>query len=878
MLQNAFALLVQKDYAAVQNNESARSGLADETGIVVIGNGDSDLGTDFGQRAQRLNQLAKWKFPVPPTVAVAAAEVERIVSGAPKGLEIVLAHFPSSQLLAVRPSPNRSGWGSIKARFNIGMSPATQASLARQVGDECATSRYADFIHSFAVDIGAISPQVVTEIEERHSASQKDRVSALLDLYEQETGNPFPQCPFRQLEAVFIATFHAWKSPERAALRDADMANGGENRLGLIVQSMIAGAGQEGTAFGTISSIVRETGESQESGQLRVMHRQKWHYQGGCNLIHTHLSEQAPQVTKMLSSLRLHLRDVQEIEFAYDGMKLWLLDSVPAERNVSAAIRVAVDLANDGVISRQEALSRVAPTSLNTVLHPQIASGSDNAVIARGIPASPGAATGMIAFSSRTAERFAAAGNACILVRAETGPDDFRGIHMAQAVLTGRGGLTSHAAVVARGLGVPCVVGATDIQIVHTDNSATDPPVLKAAMGVELREGDSITLDGTQGTVLEGRACLVEPTLNNYFETFLSWADDIRDMGVRANADIIDEVRVAKTFRADGIGLCRTEHMYFEKSQLTIMRRMLFSETPEERRIVLRQLIEMQKCDFIEIFREMAGRAVCIRLFDPPLHEFVPRAVQEFERMAEELNCDVKYVIQRTDELKEFNPMLGMRGVRVGIVMPEIYQMQARAIFEAAVEVHSEGLEMVPEIMIPLVSANREVELVRNCVDHEAKSVMEETGIHFCYRLGVMVETPRAALRSGDLATNSDFLSFGTNDLTQMTYGLSRDDSQKFMETYIAQGVYPNDPFGTLDKEGVGELLQIAVQRAQASGRNLPLSICGEHGGDPQSISFCRALGFDSVSCSPYRVPIARLAAAQAVIVATDKAKDPDNQ
>ena len=379
-------------------------------------------------------------------------------------------------------------------------------------------------------------------------------------------------------------------------------------------------------------------------------------------------------------------------------------------------------------------------------------------------------------------------------------------------------------------------------------------------------EGDIITVDGTTGKVLRGSAGLVEPSLNEFFETFLTWADEVRDIGVRANADTSDEVKAALKFKADGIGLCRTEHMFFEESRLAVMRRMLFAESAGERKEVLRKLIEMQTSDFTELFRAMPGRPVCIRLFDPPLHEFLPRGREQMERLAEALQQDLKHVTQRADDLKEFNPMLGMRGVRVGVVMPEIYEMQARAIFEAAVEVKRSGMDPVPEIMIPLVSANREVDLVRDYVDGVAAMVRDENQTDFRYQLGVMVETPRAALRAGDLAKNSDFLSFGTNDLTQMTYGLSRDDSQRFIDEYIAQGVYQNDPFGTLDIEGVGELLDVAASRGRMMKQQLTLSICGEHGGDPKSIKFCRRIGFNYVSCSPYRVPIARLAAAQCAI------------
>ena len=839
--------------------------MADTSGIAVVGCASAVPRELFGERAERLHDLASHGFPVPRSVAVSAAEVDRINAGSAGCLEHAAGYFRPGSLLAVRPSPESRIWNGVNASFNIGMSEAARAAIARQVGDKASYAIYADFIHAFAIDAAAVAPHLVSEAEDSVS-DPAERTAALLALFERQTGEPFPQDPHTQLVQICRSIARMWNSPDRAALRRAESGDAGV-RLGLIIQAMADGFRGDGCGSGKLSSIHRESGESAVSGHLTVFRGGRPLYGGGEEPVNAYMPGQADRIAQLLAELRRHFRDPQVIEFAFDGSDLWLLDSVSADRSVSAAIRAAVELANDGIIAKEESLLRVSPDSLGKVLHPQVRPASRNQVIAKGIPASPGAAAGVIAFSSRSAERFVAAGKDCILVRAETGPEDFRGMHTAQGVLTGRGGLTSHAAVVARGLGVPCVVGAADIQIAASEpGTDAGARVLNPRLGIELDEGDVITVDGTTGKVLKGKADLEEPSLNQYFEAFLAWADEVRDIGVQANADTIDEVRAAKKFKADGIGLCRTEHMYFEESQLTVMRRMLFVESPDERTVVLRQLIQMQKRDFTQIFREMPGRTVCIRLFDPPLHEFLPRARREMQRLAEELGRDVRHVMQRADELKEFNPMLGMRGVRVGIVMPEIYEMQARAIFEAVVEVRRQGMEAVPEIMIPLVSANREVELVREHVGRVAASVRKSSRIGFQYRLGVMVETPRAALRAGDLAKNSDFLSFGTNDLTQMTYGLSRDDSQRFMEDYIGQGVYPSDPFGTLDREGVGELLKIAASRAREASSRLTLSICGEHGGDPASILFCRDLGFDYVSCSPYRVPIARLAAAHCAL------------
>lgn len=845
-------------------------GLNDNTsGIVIIGGGAPVPREDYGELAERLHGLAVQGFPVPKSIAISMAQFGSIWNGDSSSLEKVAAHFSSQELLEVRPSPEARILNGVPTFFNVGMSSAACKLIAKKVGDYIAKTIHGEFIHTFAVDVAGIPLQSVLTIEEQID-DPTERIAALLGYYKKQTGETFPEDTATQIFRVCRAIMGKWTGPDRTLLRSARTTIEGM-RLGVIIQAMADGMRGDGCGYGKLTSIDPKTGARKISGHLTVFRHGQPLFGGGENPIQSYLPGQVEHVSALLDNLRLHFHDPQQIEFAYDGTQIWLLDSMSADRSVSGAIRAAVELVEDGLITEEEALCHVDASSLGRVLHPQVKPGSlHNKVIATGIPASPGAAAGKIAFSSRAAERFVAAGKDCILVRAETGPEDFKAMHSAQGVLTGRGGLTSHAAVVARGLGVPCVVGASDIQISVVDHDSASPQtrLLKTPLGEqqELQEGDIITVDGTTGNVLRGKADLVEPSLDQYFESFLSWADKVRDIGVQANADTIDEVRAAKKFKADGIGLCRTEHMYFEESQLAVMRHMLFAESSEERKLVLQQLIQMQKRDFTAIFSEMPGRNVCIRLFDPPLHEFLPRARGEIERLANDLGRHVRHVFQRADELKEFNPMLGLRGVRIGVVMPEIYEMQACAIFEAAVEVRRKGMDIIPEIMIPLVSANRELELVRDHVNEVADMVTRESQVELKYRLGVMVETPRAALRSGDLAQNSDFLSFGTNDLTQMTYGLSRDDSQRFMEEYISQQVYPSDPFSTLDKEGVGELLKMAADRAREVKSDLTLSICGEHGGDPESIMFCRKMGFNYVSCSPYRVPIARLAAAQCVI------------
>jgi pyruvate,orthophosphate dikinase len=520
-----------------------------------------------------------------------------------------------------------------------------------------------------------------------------------------------------------------------------------------------------------------------------------------------------------------------------------------------------VSLAEEGIIRRDEALLRVEPRALTELLHNQVDPRAPRDVLAKGIAASPGAATGRIVFSSAAAQAAQARGEPCILVRRETAPEDIRGMHSAAGVLTERGGMTSHAAVIGRGLGLPCIVGASAIRFDLKDRRLTAPD------GRTLCEGDTITVDGTTGEILMGAAEMLPPALDDTFRRFLSWADEVCDIGVRANADTPADAATARTFEAQGIGLCRTEHMFFEEDRLVAMREMIFADTPRDRAASLARILPMQRDDFVQLFEIMAGLPVCIRLFDPPLHEFLPQDREGLRDLAEALDRPLSEVTRRAEALAEFNPMLGMRGVRLGVVLPEIYEMQAQAIFEATVEVARRGAAVVPEVMIPLVSARREVELVKTRIDAVAAAVRVTQGTDFAYKLGVMVETPRAALRSGEIAQHATFLSFGTNDLTQMTYGLSRDDAGRFMNTYVQRGVFPEDPFQVLDVDGVGELLLIGAERGRKARPDLTLSICGEHGGNPESIAFCRRAGFDYVSCSPYRVPLARLAAAHLALM-----------
>jgi pyruvate,orthophosphate dikinase len=545
-----------------------------------------------------------------------------------------------------------------------------------------------------------------------------------------------------------------------------------------------------------------------------------------------------------------------QIEFTIEDGRLSVLDAIKVTRSARASLRIAVALAEDGIIPKEEAVLRVEPRALSELLHHQVDPRGARDVFARGIAASPGAATGRLVFTSDAAQASAARGEACILVRKETAPEDIRGMHSAVAVLTERGGMTSHAAVIARGFGLPCVVGASDMRLDLRERR------LIAADGRVFGEGDMVTIDGSKGEALAGAAEMLPPALDESFRLLLSWADQFRDIGVRANADTPADADTARKFEAEGIGLCRTEHMFFEEDRLVAMREMIFADSPGDRAAALARLLPMQRADFVQLFEIMQGLPVCIRLFDPPLHEFLPSDREGLRDLAEALDRPLSEVTRRAEALSEVNPMLGMRGVRLGVVLPEIYDMQAQAIFEATLESARRGAPVVPEVMIPLVSARREVELVKTRIDAVAAMVRSRAKADFDYKLGVMVETPRAALRAGEIARHAAFLSFGTNDLTQMTYGLSRDDAGRFMNTYVQQAVFPEDPFHILDVDGVGELLLMGAERGRKTRPDLTLSICGEHGGNPESIAFCRRAGFDYVSCSPYRVPMARLAAA----------------
>ncbi|MGH6807931.1 MAG: pyruvate, phosphate dikinase, partial [Ensifer adhaerens] len=558
--------------------------------------------------------------------------------------------------------------------------------------------------------------------------------------------------------------------------------------------------------------------------------------------------------------LEHHYRDMQDLEFTIERGTLWMLQTRSGKRTAKAALKIAVDMAEEGLVSKNEAVARIDPASLDQLLHPTIDPHARRDIIGSGLPASPGAATGEIVFTSEEAVQADKEGRKVILVRIETSPEDIHGMHAAEGILTTRGGMTSHAAVVARGMGTPCVSGAGSIRVDPRNELLITP-------SVTLKKGDIITIDGSSGQVLKGVIAMLQPELSGDFGKIMAWADASRRMTVRTNAETPADARAARSFGAEGIGLCRTEHMFFEDGRINVMREMILAEDEAGRRLALAKLLPMQRSDFVELFSIMHGLPVTIRLLDPPLHEFLPKTDEEIADVAGVLSLDPSALRQRVDHLHEFNPMLGHRGCRLAISYPEIAEMQARAIFEAAVEAaHETGAPVVPEIMVPLVGLRAELDYVKERIDAVAKAVIGEAGIDIDYLVGTMIELPRAALRAHVIAEAADFFSFGTNDLTQTTFGISRDDASQFLATYQQKGIIDQDPFVSLDFDGVGELIQIAAERGRRTKNGLKLGICGEHGGDPASIRFCEETGLDYVSCSPFRVPIARLAAAQAAI------------
>ncbi|EKF19847.1 pyruvate, phosphate dikinase [Nitratireductor pacificus] len=793
-------------------------------------------------------------------------------------------------LVSVRSGARASMPGMMDTVLNLGLNDKTVEAVAAEAGDaRFAYDSYRRFIQMYCNVVLGLDHDVFEEILEEEKARLGYEVDTeftagdwqnVIALYqskiEAELGAPFPQDPFEQLWGAVGAVFSSWMNHRAVTYRRLhDIPESWGTAVN--VQAMVFGNRGEDSATGVAFTRNPSTGEKALYGEFLVNAQGEDVVAG----IRTpqNITEAArleagsdkPSLEKLMpeafasfiaiaDALERHYCDMQDLEFTIERGKLWMLQTRSGKRTASAALKVAVDMATEGLITREQAVARIDAASLDQLLHPTIDPDAPRDVIGIGLPASPGAATGAIVFSSEAAEEAKAEGRPVILVRVETSPEDIHGMHAAEGILTTRGGMTSHAAVVARGMGKPCVSGAGSLRVDHKTG-------VLLAMGQTFKKGDVITIDGATGQVLKGAVPMLRPELSGDFSTIMGWADEARRMKVRANAETPADARTARSFGAEGIGLCRTEHMFFDDGRILAMREMILADTESERRAALDKLLPMQRSDFTEIFEVMAGLPVTIRLLDPPLHEFLPKTEEEIAEVASAMGVSAEKLRQRTESLHEFNPMLGHRGCRLAVSYPEIAEMQARAIFEAAAEAAAKaGAPVVPEIMVPLVGMLSELDFVKARIDAVAKKVMGESGIAIDYLVGTMIELPRAALRADEIAGSAEFFSFGTNDLTQTTFGISRDDAASFLEIYRSRNIIEQDPFVSLDVDGVGELVRIAVEKGRAARGDIKLGICGEHGGDPASIRFCETVGLDYVSCSPFRVPIARLAAAQAAI------------
>jgi len=786
---------------------------------------------------------------------------------------------PSNPLLvSVRSGAKFSMPGMMDTVLNLGLNQETREGLARLTDNpRFAADAYRRFVQLFGkIVLGVDGDRFEHEMEEAKGHGQRqdtdlttEELLALAEKFKaiikEDVGVDFPEDPFEQLRAAIAAVFRSWNG--RRAV-DYRRVNKIPDNLGTAVnvQAMVFGNMGNDSATGVAFTRNPSTGDPEIFGEYLV-NAQGEDVVAGIRTPQpiSKLAQEMPEVYaqfhEIAKQLERHYKDMQDVEFTIERGKLWMLQTRTGKRTGAAAVKIAVDMVREGLIDKATAVQRVDPHALDQLLHPMIdpAARKDAQPLTVGLPASPGAASGKAVFDPDEAEELAKAGEKVILVRIETAPEDFHGMVAAQAILTARGGMTSHAAVVARGMGKPCVAGAGDLRINYAEQMMT-------VNGTVIRKGDWITIDGGSGEVFAGQMPTVEPELSGDFATLMSWADEFRKLGVRANADIPRDARVARQFGAEGIGLCRTEHMFFEGDRIDAMREMILADTPEERRAALAKIEPLQQGDFEGLFREMAGLPVTIRTLDPPLHEFLPHDDEEIEALATKLGVDPKKIKARVESLREANPMLGFRGCRLGILYPEITEMQARAIFKAAVKVKSEGIDVYPEVMIPLVGYVSELKLQEEIVRRVASEVFAEAGIEVPYLVGTMIELPRAALVADEIAQVAEFFSFGTNDLTQTTLGLSRDDSGRFLPIYVEKKLIPDDPFQTIDQRGVGQLVQIGTERGRSTRPTLKVGICGEHGGDPASVEFFHRVGLNYVSCSPYRVPIARLAAAQAAL------------
>jgi pyruvate,orthophosphate dikinase len=793
-------------------------------------------------------------------------------------------------LVSVRSGARASMPGMLDTVLNLGLNDVTVKALSQKSGDRrFAQDSYRRFITMYSDVVLGIAHHHFEEILDDH----KDRNGYTLDTdlnaedleqlvtrykkrVEEETGKPFPQDPHAQLCGAIGAVFGSWMNQRAITYRR--LHNIPESwGTAVNVQAMVFGNMGETSATGVAFTRNPSTGEKKLYGEYLINAQgedvvagirtpqeitEAARKEAGSDTpsMEAALPDAFAELKRIHAKLERHYRDMQDLEFTIEQGKLWMLQTRNGKRTAQAALRIAVELAQEKLITKEEAVARIDPAALDQLLHPTIDPKAERKVIATGLPASPGAACGEIVFSSEEAEALKIQGRKVILVRVETSPEDIHGMHAAEGILTTRGGMTSHAAVVARGMGKPCVSGAGALRVDYRAQTMT-------AGGTTLKRGDTLTIDGATGQVLAGKVPMMVPTLGGEFATVMKWADTFRKLKVRANADTPADARTAIKFGAEGIGLCRTEHMFFDADRIRAVREMILAQDEKSRRAALAKLLPMQRADFVDLFKIMGGLPVTIRLLDPPLHEFLPHSEKEIAEVAQAMGADPQKLADRAHELHEFNPMLGFRGCRLAIAYPEIAEMQARAIFEAAAEVgRATGRPVAPEIMVPLIASKAELDVVKERIDAMAEKVAAETKTEIKYQVGTMIELPRAALKADEIAETAEFFSFGTNDLTQTAFGISRDDAASFLGIYRSKGILPADPFVSIDREGVGELIRIATARGRKVRKNLSLGICGEHGGDPASVAFCHEVGLDYVSCSPFRVPIARLAAAQAAL------------
>jgi len=880
--------------------------------VYSFGNGKADGTADMrnllGGKGANLAEMSNIGLPVPPGFTITTEVCTHYYANNrtyPDGLAgqvdaaldrigtLVDARFGDSErplLVSVRSGARASMPGMMDTVLNLGLNDVTVEGLARRSGDRrFAFDSYRRFIQMYSDVVLGVDhsrfEEVLEMVKEENgyvldtelSAEEwQDIIGKYKAIVEEERGEPFPQDVKEQLWGAIGAVFGSWMTPRAVTYR---MLNQIPEHWGTAVnvQAMVFGNMGENSATGVAFTRNPSTGAKEIYGEFLVNAQgedvvagirtpqnisEAARIEAGSDdpSLEALMPEVYAQLRSIFETLERHYRDMQDIEFTIQDGKLWMLQTRNGKRTAKAALKIAVDMVEEGLITPEHAIMRVAPASLDQLLHPTLDPKAERDILGTGLPASPGAASGEIVFDADEAEKAKAQGRKVILVRIETSPEDIHGMHAAEGILTTRGGMTSHAAVVARGMGKPCVSGAGSIRVDYAKG-------LLIAGGRELKRGDIITIDGATGQVMAGQVPMVKPELSGDFAKLMEWADRIRRLKVRTNADTPTDARAAREFGAEGIGLCRTEHMFFEADRIVAMREMILARDEAGRRAALAKILPMQRNDFVELFEIMSGLPVTIRLLDPPLHEFLPHSEEEMAEVAKAVGTDVETIRNRVAELHEFNPMLGHRGVRLAVTYPEIAEMQARAIFEAAViAMKNTGQAVIPEVMIPLVALKTEFDMVRARIVAVADQVKAETGADFTYLIGTMIELPRAALRAGEIAESAEFFSFGTNDLTQTTFGISRDDSARFMADYTSKNILEIDPFISIDQDGVGELIEIAAKRGRATRPEIKLGICGEHGGDPASVAFCEKTGLDYVSCSPFRVPIARLAAAQATV------------